>query len=305
MAEDYTKYLDPKILNKIAKLEIKARLIVEGFIAGQHKSPYHGFSVEFAEHREYVAGDDIRFIDWKVFGKSDRFYIKQYEEETNFRARIVLDISESMAYGSGEVSKLEYGKLIAASLAYLITEQSDSVGLTTFDEEIRTYLKDSSSAANFKNLLHELSLAKGVEKTKMAGLLHQLAEKFTGKGLVILISDLFDDPKELLLALQHLRHKRHEVIVFHILDEHEISFPFEEMTKFEGLEGYEDIVTQPRALRQAYLEEINGFIEEIKLGCQAYNVDYVQLTTDQSLDVALSAYLATRAGSKSRAGTAR
>lgn len=303
MAEDFQKYLDPKVINKISKLEIKARLIVEGFISGQHKSPYHGFSVEFAEHREYVPGDDIRHVDWKVFGKSDRYYIKQYEEETNFRAHLLLDTSESMAYGSGPVSKFEYGCYIAASLAHLIIQQQDAVGLVTFDEKIQKFLPVSSSPAHLKLILSELSAAtaKAGKKTKMGPMLHELAEKVTRKGLVMVISDLFDDPQEILLGLQHLRHRKHEVILFHVLDEHEISFPFDDMTKFEGLEGYEPLICQPRSIRQAYLEEVNKFLEEIKKGCRSYNVDYVQLTTDRPLDVALTAYLATRAGSKARA----
>ncbi len=302
MAEDYTKYLDPKVINKISKLEIKARLIVEGFISGQHKSPYHGFSVEFAEHREYVPGDDIRHVDWKVFGKSDRYYIKQYEEETNFRAHLLLDTSESMSYASGPVSKFDYGCYVAASLAHLIIQQQDSVGLTTFDEKIQKFLPVSSNPAHLKLILSELSSSRPAgKKTRFGPILHELAERITRKGLVMVISDLFDDPQEILLGLQHLRHKKHEVILFHVLDEHEISFPFDDMTKFEGLEGYEPLICQPRSIRQAYLEEVNRFIDEVKKGCRSYNIDYVQLTTDRPLDVALTAYLATRAGSKSRA----
>jgi uncharacterized protein (DUF58 family) len=303
MSEDYTKYLDPKVINKIAKLDLKARLIVEGFLAGQHRSPYKGFSIEFAEHREYTPGDDLRHLDWKVFGKSDRYYIKQYEVETNFRAHLLVDCSESMAYRGNpeEMSKMDYAASVAAALAFLIIQQQDSVGLTLFDQELRRFVPESSSPAHLRNLLHELAQAKPGQKTQIGGMMHQVAEKIKRRGLVILISDLLDKPEDILLGLQHLRHKQHEVIVFQILDKDEVTFPFEEMTRFEGLEAYPDIVTHPRALRQAYLEEVNTFLNAIKKGCRSYNIDYVQITTDQQLDIPLTAYLATRAA-RSRAG---
>jgi uncharacterized protein (DUF58 family) len=296
--DDYLKYLEPKTLNKISHLDLKARLIVEGYVAGLHKSPYHGFSVEFAEHREYVPGDDIKHIDWKVFGKSDRFYIKQYEEETNLVATIALDTSESMSYASQQVSKAEYGSYVAAALVYLILQQQDAVGLALFDSEIRTFLPPASHSAHMKNVIQEIAAAKPREKTDIGMILHHLADRVTKRGLIVLISDLLDKPENVLRGLRHLRHKRHDVIVFHVLDHDEITFPFERMTQFEGLETLPSLIANPRALRKAYLAALEQFIQEMRRGCLANNVDYVLLDTSTTLDVALSSYLATRAGTR-------
>jgi uncharacterized protein (DUF58 family) len=301
--DDYLKYLDPKTLNKISHLDLKARLIVEGYVAGLHKSPFHGFSVEFAEHREYVPGDDIKHIDWKVFGKSDRYYIKQYEEETNLVAYIALDTSESMSYASGEVSKGEYASYVAAALIYLILQQQDSVGLALFDSEVRTFLPPASHSAHMRNLIQEIASAKPREKTSVGTVLHRLADRLTKRGLIVLISDLLDKPENILRGLRHLRHDRHDIIVFQILDHDEVTFPFERMTQFEGLEGLPQLIANPRALRQAYLAALQDFTQDLRRGCLANNVDYVMLDTATTLDVALSSYLATRAGT--RKGTRR
>lgn len=295
------RYLDPKTLTKISRLDIIARLVVEGFVTGLHRSPYHGFSVEFAEHREYVPGDDIKHIDWKVYARSDRYYIKQYEEETNLTATILVDGSESMRFQSDPEgpSKLEYACFIAASLTYLILRQRDAVGLVTFDEEIRKFLPPGSSASHRNLVLDALtSIDPSQRKTGLGPVLHTMAERVKRKGLVILISDLFGDPAEVLSGLRHFRHKRHEVIVFHVLDHAERTFPFDKMTRFQGLEALGDITCDPGALRAAYLEELNGFIGEIRHGCRADRVDYVPLDTEMPLDVALTSYLATRAGMK-------
>ena len=294
--EDFRKYLDPKILSRITSLDLKARLIVEGFISGLHKSPFHGFSVEFAQHREYVPGDDIKHIDWKVFGKSDRYYIKQYEEETNLKSYILLDISESMAYGSGETSKMEYACYVAASLAYLMLQQQDSVGLVLFDNEIRKFIRDSSHPAHLKLMLHELEVSRPTGQSKLGLIFHDLAERFRRRGMVILISDLFVDASELLSGLRHFRHKRHEVIVFQILDRHELAFPFDDLTLFRGLENYPDLFAEPRSLKQQYLDEMTSHTEQVKRGCRQHKIDFMQLVTDESLAIALSTYLATRMG---------
>lgn len=296
--EDYRKYLDPKTLNKIAGLDLKARLIVEGYISGLHKSPYHGFSVEFAEHREYSPGDDIRHVDWKVFGRTDRFYIKQYEEETNLLANIVLDVSESMDYASDEVSKLAYGQMIAAALAYLVIQQQDSAGLTLFDESVRTHLPPGSHAGHLKELFHTLGQVEPKQKTGLGRILGEVAQTIRKRGLVILISDLFDDPDAVLAGLRRLLHRRHDVIVFHVLDEAELTFPFERMTRFDGLEALGELVVNPRALREGYLQELESFRKKIRRGCTANRIDYVPLSTATTLDVALSSYLARRAGTK-------
>ncbi|MBI4616045.1 MAG: DUF58 domain-containing protein [Planctomycetes bacterium] len=294
--EDYQRYLEPATLNKIDRLELKARLIVEGFIAGLHKSPYHGFSVEFAEHREYVPGDDIRHVDWKVYGKSDRYYIKQYEEETNLALHILLDMSESMAYGSGPVTKFEYASYVAASLAHLVLNQRDSVGLALFDDEVRQFVRASSHPSHINVLLREIDRASKVAKTDMAAIFHDVAERISKRGIVIVISDFFDGIDSVVKGLRHFRHKGHDVICFHILDPFEASFPFERMTLFEGLEAKPEILANPRAVRKAYLEEVNRFLRDLRAHCLKHRIDYKRIQSDEPLDVALSTYLAARAG---------
>jgi len=326
MQQDPRRYLDPKFLARISRLEVKARLIVEGFISGLHKSPYHGFSVEFAEHREYVPGDDIRHIDWKVFGRSDRFYIKQYEEETNLKAYILLDVSQSMAYpyasnplsnaaaakaGTGStgglvakaaatarVSKFEYGTYVAAGLAYLLLRQQDAVGLALFDDRVRSFVNPSSNPSHLQALLGEIEGSSLREKTNVGSIFHEFADRIKRKGLILIVSDLFDDAEHLKRGLKHLRYKNHEVIVFHILDEDELTFPFRRMTLFEGLEGLPELLANPQVLREAYLAELNTYLAEVRKVCRDTHIDYVRLDTSDHLDVALTAYLAKRAGTQ-------
>ncbi|MCA8921383.1 MAG: DUF58 domain-containing protein [Planctomycetes bacterium] len=294
------RFLDPKTLTKISRLDIRARLVVEGFVTGLHRSPYHGFSVEFAEHREYVPGDDIKHIDWKVYARSDRYYIKQYEEETNLTATILLDGSESMKYQSDPElpSKLEYGCTVAASLLYLILRQRDAVGLVTFDEEIRKFIPPASSPSHRNLMLNALENVTPTKRTSLGPVLHTMADRVKRKGLVILISDLLDDPEKVISGLRHFRHRRHEVIVFHVMDVAERTFPFNAMTRFEGLEELGHVICDPGALRSAYLEELEQFMGEIQHGCRTDRIDYVPLDTSQPLDVALTSYLATRSGMK-------
>jgi uncharacterized protein (DUF58 family) len=294
MADALHKFLDPKILDKITRLDLKARHIVEGFVSGMHKSPYHGFSVEFAEHREYAPGDDLRHLDWKVFGRTDRLYIKEYEFETNLRSHILLDTSESMDYGSKDTTKLELACHIAASMAYMILRQQDSVGMVCFDKEVRQFIPSSSSMGHMKPILGTLAQAGARNKTDLGAVLNSLAERFRQRGLVILISDLFDRPETILKALQHFSHKRHDVIVFHVMDEYELTFPFEQMTLFDGLEEHPKILADPRALRKAYIEEVNTFCERIRKGCVKQTVDYVRISTGQDMEVELTKYLAGR-----------
>ena len=296
MPNDLSRYLDPKTLTKIGNLDLKARLIVEGYISGQHKSPYHGFSVEFAEHREYSPGDDLKHLDWKVFAKSDRFYIKQYEEETNLRSYILLDTSESMKYASpGSISKLEYACYIAASLTYMLIRQQDSVGMVLFDNKVKKFVPASASPAHLRLLLHELKQIVPEQSTDNGSILHDLAERIKRKGLVVILSDLFDDPDKLLSGLQHFRHRRHEVIIFQILDDFETSFPFDNMTLFEGYEGWQELLCDPRSLRKGYMDEYQAFNEKMKRGCRNSKIDFVPVSTKHPLDVVLSAYLAARA----------
>jgi uncharacterized protein (DUF58 family) len=292
--DDPQRYLDPLTLAKVRSLELQARLIVEGYLSGMHKSPYHGFSVEFAQHREYVPGDDIRHVDWKVYGRTERYYLKQYEEETNLVCWLLLDISESMQYRSGPVSKYDYACLVTAALSYLILHQQDSVGLVTFDDQVRKFLKPTSQPSHLKEIVHIMNQGAAREKTRLAPIFHELAERIAHRALVMVLSDLFDDVPDLLAALKHLRHKRHEVVVFHILDRAELEFPFQEATLFRGLEQYPELLTDPRSLRRGYLDEVRAFVRELERGCRGQNIDYVQLRTDQNLGVALSSYLAHR-----------
>jgi uncharacterized protein (DUF58 family) len=293
--ENYQKYLDPHTLASLEGLDLQARMVVEGYVAGMHPSPYHGFSVEFAEHREYVPGDDIRHVDWKVWSKTDKLYLKQYEEETNLLAYLLLDTSESMAYASGEnVTKLQYAQFIVAALAYMILQQQDSVGLVVYDDAVRRYLKPAGQPSQFKELLHLLDVTPAREKSDLGLVFNDLAERFKKRGVVAVFSDLFDDVGRILTGLKHFRHRRHEVIVFHVLDPAELDFPFRDPTLFKGLEAMPQILTDPHALKRAYQAELGSFLEELEKGCRMVDIDYVPLRTDQSLDVALSSYLASR-----------
>lgn len=294
--ENYQKYLDPRMLAKLQGLELRARLIVEGYVSGVHRSPYHGFSIEFAEHREYVPGDDLRHVDWKVFGKTDKYYLKQYDEETNLVSYLLLDTSESMLYTSdaAALSKLEYAQCVAAALAYLILQQQDSVGLVTFDDEIRALVRANSNPSNLKHLLHVMEESAPQRKTATGPIFHDLAERLKKRGIVIVFSDLFDDVPSMLAGLKHFRHRRHEVVLFHVLDPAELDFPFRQPTLFKGLEEWPELLTDPRALRKAYLAEFGKFLRDVKRGCRAQRIDYVEMRTDQPLDVALRSYLASR-----------
>jgi uncharacterized protein (DUF58 family) len=294
--ENTPKYLDPRTLAKLEGLELRARSIVEGYVSGVHRSPYHGFSIEFAEHREYSPGDDLRYVDWKVFGKTDKFYLKQYEEETNLVSYMLLDTSESMCYRSAgaAMSKLEYAQCVAASLAYLILAQQDSVGMVTFDNEIRALVRASANPSHLKQLLHVMENALPERKTQTGPIFHDLAERLKRRGLVVILSDLFDDVASIVAGLKHFRHRRHEVVVFHVLDPAELEFPFNETTLFHGLEQMPDVLTDPKALRNAYLDEFGHFLQAVRKGCRAHHMDYVLLRTDESLEIALSGYLAAR-----------
>jgi uncharacterized protein (DUF58 family) len=298
--EESQKYLDPLTLAKVRNLELQARLVVEGYLSGMHKSPYHGFSVEFAQHREYVPGDDIKHVDWKVYGRTGRFFLKQYEEETNLVCWLLVDASESMRYGSTAGpddqtrTKYDYACLLAAALSYLILHQQDSVGLVTFDNQVRTFLKPSGQPSHLKDVIHALNRGCGAEKTELAPIFHDLAERINRKALVFLLSDLFDEPADILAGLRHLRYKRHEVVVLNILDGAELDFPFQEATLFRGLEQFPELLTDPRSLRQGYLEQLSAFLLELQRGCRNQNVDYVQMRTDASPGMALSTYLGHR-----------
>lgn len=296
---DYRKYLNPDVLTKIARLELRARMIVEGFISGMHKSPYQGFSVEFAAHREYVPGDDIRHIDWRLFGRADRFYIKQYEEETNLRTQLLLDCSRSMAYpehpGRARMTKYDYACTLAASLVYLLMHQQDACGLVMFDRDVRERIPPTSSTAQLRSIIEVIERNAPDDTTDVKMLFTKMAEQFKQRGLVVLISDLLTDVDEVIEGLQRLRYTRHDVIVFHILDHDEVEFPFEDNTQFEGLEAPEvNIFTDPQNLRESYLEIVHEFIRKVRTTCMNHRIDYKLLTTRDPLDAGLATFLATR-----------
>jgi uncharacterized protein (DUF58 family) len=300
---DYRKYLEPRTLARISSLDLRARLIVEGLMTGMHRSPYQGASVEFAQHRPYVAGDDIRHVDWKVLGKTDRVYLKQYIEETNLHLICVVDASESMAYGTITAedktvwTKYDHATAIAASLSYMAIQQQDSVGLAVFDREMKKYLKPSNSPAQWKTITHELTVVPQHAKTGMGHVLDQLAEKLTHRSLIVILSDFFDDIEGIKQGLRHLRYKKHESMVFQILDPMEIEFSFEDVTLFKGLEELGELLTEPRALREGYLDQLNQFTDELKRTCRGMHVDFVRMNSGEPLDVTLSNFLATRSAS--------
>jgi len=294
--DDYRKYLNPQTLANLQGLELKARLIVEGYVSGLHKSPFHGFSVEFAEHREYVPGDDLRYVDWKVFGKTDRYYLKQFEEETNFACYLLLDTSESMRYKSehAAVSKLEYAQYVAAALGYIIIHQQDAVGLATFDNGVRNFVRASSQPSHLKHILHVMESAPAAGETSVGPIFHDLAERIRKRGLVIVLSDLFDDVESMLMGLKHFRHRRHDVSLMQVIDPAEQDFPFDDPTLFKGLEGLPERMTEPRALRRAYQREFEGFVTQVRRGCRELHMDHLLLRTDQPLDAALRNFLSHR-----------
>lgn len=285
------KFLTAEAAARLDNLSLVARTVVEGFIAGLHRSPYHGFSVEFSEHREYSPGDNLRYIDWMAYGRTDRYYVKQYEEETNLRCHILLDASASMSYASGEVTKFEYGSYLAASLAYLMVRQRDSVGLVTFDRDIRSRIPAGSTTVHLNRLLSELERTSPSSLTGIARAFHALAENIKKRSLIIIISDLFDDETEIFRALRHFRHKKHEVVVFHILDPWEMEFPFKQMSDFIDVETAEKIQADPRYVRQEYLKEIKAFIDTLRRGCAEGTMEYVLANTNVPFELLLTSYL--------------
>lgn len=285
--------LDPHTLAKLKGLHLRARHIVEGYVAGLHRSPYQGFSIEFAEHREYSPGDDLRHLDWKVYGKTDKLYLKQYEDETNLICHLVVDASESMTYRGPEaaLSKFEYAQCVAASLAWLVLHQQDAVGLVTFDQQIRQVVRPSSSPAQLKQIVQTLEAAKPMAKTATGPILHDLAQRWKKRAIVMLFTDALDDLKSLLAGLKHLRHQRHDVVLFHVLDGAELEFPFQSPMQFQGLEAWPEAQADPRAVRDAYLREFSSFRKQLEQGCRAQQVDYFLMRTDRPIDLVLAGYL--------------
>src|SRR5262245_34485377 len=289
------RFLAPAIIARLGTMELKARTVVEGFIAGLHRSPFKGFSVEFAEYRQYLPGDDLSTLDWKVYARSDRHYVKKFEEETNLEAHLLLDTSASMAYrGAAPMSKLEYGSVLAASLAFLMNRQRDATGLIAFDDRIRFRLPAGSRPGHLHALLVALEKMQPGSQSDVARPLHQLAEALVKRSLVVVISDLLDEPEPVVRGLRHLRFRGTDVIVFQLLDPHELTFPFRGPSKFRDLESAESVVAEPSAIRKAYLRELAGLTLRLDRELRGSGIDFVQLDTSQPLDFALVAYLAAR-----------
>ncbi len=294
--QDYRKYLDPRVLAQISDLELRARMIVEGFFSGMHHSPHHGVSVEFADHRAYTQGDDVRRIDWKVFGKTDKYYIKECEQERNLDMMLAVDASASMDYGSpdGALSKYDYATTAAAATAYLALRQQDAVGVALFDEQLTEFVGPSNSAHHWKIIVRELAGRTGHAKTSLGRVMYELADRLTHRTLIILISDLFDDVDAMLNGFRHLRHRRHELIVWNLWDHAELTLPLSGPTMFDGLESEGRLLADPRSLQARYLEEVRRFQDRLRMGCGRMEVDFMLFDTATPLDVALRGYLAGR-----------
>ena len=295
MATTY-EYLDPVALSRLKNLTLAARKVVEGYFAGMHKSPHKGFSIEFAEHREYTPGVDPRHIDWRAFGRRDKLYVKQYEEEISLRCYLVLDKSASMGYKSDKVplSKLQYASYLAASLAYLMTFQHDAAGLVTFDTKERDQVPPRQGPSHMRVLMGLLEQTTPGGETTLAATFHRLAESIKRRALVIILSDFFDDPEKLIPALKHFRHKKHEVIALQVLDPTEVTFPFDDVTRVEDMETTREVTSDPVAFRNAYLEEFGKFMDLLRAGCRGAGIDLVTAQTDQRFDLFLGNYLARR-----------
>lgn len=293
------KYFQPETLSKIAHLELRARHVVEGFVSGMHKSPYKGYSVEFAQHRPYAPGDDLRHLDWRVFAKADRFFIKEYEEETNMRVHLLLDASASMAYpehpGTGRMTKWDYAATVAASLAHLLIHQQDGVGLTLFDSDIRRQLPVTTNRAILTDMTKAIEADHPAKKTDVRRLFPHLAGKIPRRSMVVILSDLLTDIEDIILGLQRFRYGRHDVLVLQILDHDELQFPFADRTLFEAMEELNlEVLTDPQSLRQSYLANLEAFLSRVRRACLDHRVDYALFSTADGIDRALTTFLATR-----------
>jgi uncharacterized protein (DUF58 family) len=294
------RYLDPRVAARLGKVNLVARGVVEGFVTCLHKSPYHGFAAEFSEHRAYTPGDELRHIDWKTYARTDRHVVKVFESETNVRCYILLDKSGSMGYGSGsgsgagDLTKLEYACYVAACLAHLMIRQQDSVGLVSFDKETTRFIAPRSIPSHLSVLVDELDGLRAGERTHIARAFHDIAGSIKRRSLVVILSDLLDDEQEVLRALHHFRHRKHEVILFHILDSAELDFPFTRLADFVDLETGARLQVDPRYARETYLEEIGAFVDRFRRECSRSLVEYVQVNTSTPFDLMLAAYLARR-----------
>lgn len=288
-------YLSPETVARLGSMELRARLVVEGFITGLHRSPFHGFSAEFSEHRQYRHGDELKHIDWKIYGRSDRYYVKQYEDETNLRATICVDMSASMNYTSGStITKFQYATFLAAALSYLVLQQRDAAGLALYNTDVQTFLPPRSKQSYVRELIRALESAMPSNGTGTSVALHHVAEKLGRRGLVVVISDCFDQPDSILDALRHFRHDQHEVLLFHVLDPREVDFAMGSAAVFRDMESGQELTTHPQQLQRSYQVAMEAFCRHLKQGCHAQNIDYVRMITDQPFDAALREYLVKR-----------
>jgi uncharacterized protein (DUF58 family) len=297
-ADDPRRFLHPETIARISRLDLRAKHVVEGFVSGMHRSPFFGHSVEFVQHREYVPGDDLRHLDWKVWSKTDRFYVKQYEEETNLRSTLVVDVSESMHYGRGALNKYGYACTIAACLGYLLLRQQDAAGLIAFDEDVRQIVPARSQQTHIDALVQAMDTSRPRAKTDLERILRRVAETISSRGMIVLVSDLLADRESLFRGLEMLRHRRHDVLVFHVLDEDEMSFPFAGTTRFEGMEELPQLLCDPRALRDGYLEALQEYLVEVRRGCARQGIDYALVPTNAPLDAILTKFLHHRSALK-------
>ncbi len=304
-ADDPRRFLHPATVAKITRLDLRARQVVEGYISGMHKSPVFGHSIEFVQHREYTSGDDIRHLDWKVWSKTDRYYIKQYEAETNLRCNIVMDVSESMHYGRGALNKYEYASTAAACLAYLLLRQQDAAGLITFDSTVRQIVPARTQQNHIDALCNAMHTSKPREKTDILAILRRVTESMPARGMVVVFSDFLVDREPLIKGLEMLCQRRHDILVFHILDDDEITFPFNGTTRFEGMEELPHLLCDPRALRDGYLEALEEYLVEVRRGCTRLGIDYQLVRTGDYLDAILTRFLRYRMDVRNKAARSR
>ena len=291
---DSKRFLHPEAIKRIARLDLRARHIVEGFLSGMHRSPYFGQSVEFLQHREYVAGDDLRHVDWKVWARQDRLYVKQFEEDTNLRCTMVVDVSRSMQYGNGAFNKYEYAATIAASLSYLVLQQQDAVGCITFDEKVRMRIPIRSKRNHIHSIIESLNVETPKDKTDVYDVLRTITETVPRRGMIILVSDLLGDIEGIMKGLKLLRQRGHDVLVFHVMDDEELDFEFSGPMRFDGLESEDFLNCNPRSLREGYLDALHEFLDSVRRQCAQNVVDYALIRTSDPLDAVLAKYLSGR-----------
>jgi uncharacterized protein (DUF58 family) len=291
---DSKRYLHLEAIKRISRLDLRAKHVVEGFLSGMHRSPFFGQSIEFRQHREYAPGDDLRHVDWKVWARQDRLTIKQYEEDTNMRVNLLVDVSNSMKYGRGIFSKFDYAATLATSLAWLVLKQQDAVGCMTFDEAVRSRTPTSSKKLQLNTIIESLESATPKRKTDLGAIFADAAETFPRRGIMIVVSDLFGDVESTLKGLRFLRQRGHDVLVLHVLDEDELEFPFSGSSRFADLESEMKLNCNPKALRDGYLEAINEFLDEVRRGCAKAAIDYALVRTTDPMDAALAQFISRR-----------